>query len=258
RARLDVARDAEITLEANPGAADTARFAAYRDSEVGRLSIGVQSFRSHQLRALGRVHDERDAEAAVVAARQAGFDNVNVDLMYGLPDDSLAGALADVERAIALGPVHISWYQLTLEPSTAFHRRPPPLPDEEAVLEVEARGRALLAAAGYERYEVSAYARPGFRCRHNLHYWRFGDYVGIGAGAHGKHTSADGEILRRAKTRNPRTYMELAGTDAAVRIERISAPSELVLEFMMNALRLSEGVPIDEFEAATGQPVDSI
>jgi len=258
RARLDVAEDAEITLEANPGAADTARFAAYRHAGVGRLSIGVQSFREAQLRALGRVHDERAAADAVLAAREAGFENLNVDLMYGLPDDTVSGAVADVERVIELGPAHVSWYQLTLEPNTAFHRRPPPLPDEDVVLDIEARGRALLAAAGYERYEVSAYARPGFRCRHNLHYWRFGDYVGIGAGAHGKHTSADGEILRRAKTRNPRTYMELAGTDAAVRIERISAPSELVLEFMMNALRLSEGVPIDEFEAATGQPVDSI
>ena len=258
RARLDVAEDAEITLEANPGAADTARFAAYRHAGVGRLSIGVQSFREAQLRALGRVHDERAAADAVLAAREAGFENLNVDLMYGLPDDTVSGAVADVERVIELGPAHVSWYQLTLEPNTAFHRRPPPLPDEDVVLDIEARGRALLAAAGYERYEVSAYARPGFRCRHNLHYWRFGDYLGIGAGAHGKHTSADGEILRRAKTRNPRTYMELAGTDAAVRIERISAPSELVLEFMMNALRLSEGVPIDEFEAATGQPVDSI
>src|SRR5690606_23310645 len=222
RARLDVAEDAEITLEANAGAADTGPFAAYRRAGVGRLSLGVQSFREAQLRALGRVHDERAAADAVLAAREAGFENLNVDLMYGLPDDTVSGAVADVERVIELGPAHVSWYQLTLEPNTAFHRRPPPLPDEDVVLDIEARGRALLAAAGYERYEVSAYARPGFRCRHNLHYWRFGDYVGIGAGAHGKHTSADGEILRRAKTRNPRTYMELAGTDAAVRIERIS------------------------------------
>src|SRR5690606_28733978 len=142
-------------------------------------------------------------------------------LMYALPDDSVAGALADLSRALELGPAHISWYQLTIEPDTAFHRRPPQLPEEDVVLEIESAGRSLLARSGFERYEVSAYARPEFRCRHNLHYWRFGDYVGIGAGAHGKLTSADGAIERRAKTRNPRTYMDVAGTPAAVRVERI-------------------------------------
>src|SRR5690606_35771893 len=172
RARMTVSDDAEITLEANPGAADVERFAAYRRAGADRLSIGVQSFRDAQLRALGRVHDGRDAEHAVRAARAAGFDNVNLDLMYGLPDDSVAGALSDLERALTLGPEHVSWDQLTLEPNTAFHRRPPPLPDDDTVLEIEAAGRRLLSSAGYERYEVSAYARPGFRCRHNLHYWR--------------------------------------------------------------------------------------
>lgn len=258
RARVDVADDAEITLEANPGASDAARFAAYRRAGVTRLSIGVQSFRTTQLRALGRVHDEHDAERAVRAAHAAGFDNVNVDLMYGLPGDSVAGAIGDVERAVALEPSHVSWYQLTLEPHTAFHRRPPPLPPEDVLLEIETRCRALLASAGYERYEVSAYARSGYRCRHNLNYWRFGDYIGIGAGAHGKLTAPDGAVVRRAKTRNPRTYMEVAGTDAAVRIERITAPSDIVLEFMMNALRLADGVAVDEFEASTGQRVGSI
>lgn len=258
RARVDVADDAEITLEANPGASDAARFAAYRRAGVTRLSIGVQSFRTTQLRALGRVHDEHDAERAVRAAHAAGFDNVNVDLMYGLPGDSVAGAIGDVERAVALEPSHVSWYQLTLEPHTAFHRRPPPLPPEDVLLEIETRCRALLASAGYERYEVSAYARSGYRCRHNLNYWRFGDYIGIGAGAHGKVTAPDGAVVRRAKTRNPRTYMEVAGTDAAVRIERITAPSDIVLEFMMNALRLADGVAVDEFEASTGQRVGSI
>lgn len=258
RARVDVADDVEITLEANPGASDAARFAAYRRAGVTRLSIGVQSFRTTQLRALGRVHDEHDAERAVRAAHAAGFDNVNVDLMYGLPGDSVAGAIGDVERAVALEPSHVSWYQLTLEPHTAFHRRPPPLPPEDVLLEIETRCRALLASAGYERYEVSAYARSGYRCRHNLNYWRFGDYIGIGAGAHGKVTAPDGAVVRRAKTRNPRTYMEVAGTDAAVRIERITAPSDIVLEFMMNALRLADGVAVDEFEASTGQRVGSI
>ncbi|HEX6994313.1 MAG TPA: radical SAM family heme chaperone HemW [Gammaproteobacteria bacterium] len=258
RAGVDVADDAETTLEANPGAADAARFAAYREAGVTRLSIGVQSFRTAQLRALGRVHDGSEAERAVRAASAAGFENVNVDLMYGLPGDSVAGAAGDVEHAIALGPSHVSWYQLTLEPHTAFHRRPPPLPAEDVVLEIEAAGRALLASAGYERYEVSAYARAGFRCRHNLNYWRFGDYIGIGAGAHGKLTAADGTIVRRAKTRNPRTYIDVAGTDAAVVVERITVPSDIVLEFMMNALRLADGVTVDEFEARTGQRIDSI
>jgi len=258
RARMTVSDDAEITLEANPGAADVERFAAYRRAGADRLSIGVQSFRDAQLRALGRVHDGRDAEHAVRAARAAGFDNVNLDLMYGLPDDSVAGALSDLERALTLGPEHVSWYQLTLEPNTAFHRRPPPLPDDDTVLEIEAAGRRLLSSAGYERYEVSAYARPGFRCRHNLHYWRFGDYVGIGAGAHGKRTTPDGTVLRTAKTRNPRTYMELAGSEAAAAVERIATPSEIVLEFLMNALRLPDGFAVDDFEAITGQPIGAI
>ena len=257
RARIDLAADAEITLEANPGAADTARFAAFRAASVNRLSIGVQSFRDAQLAALGRVHDGDEAVAAVKAARRAGFENINVDLMYGLPGDSPAGAAGDLARAIALEPTHISWYQLTLEPGTAFMRRPPALPDDDTVLEIEAAGRAQLAAAGYDRYEISAYAKPGHRCRHNLHYWRFGDYLGIGAGAHGKLTRTRGEIERRAKARNPRTYVELAGTPAAVRIECV-AGSDLVLEFMMNALRLPEGVPVALFEACTGQSVDVI
>ncbi len=258
RARVELSSGAEITLEANPGAADTARFAAYRRAGVARLSIGVQSFRSEQLRALGRVHDEREAEQAIVAARQAGFDNVNVDLMYGLPGDSVPAALADLERALAFGPAHVSWYQLTLEPSTAFYRRPPKLPDEDVVVEIEAAGRALLARSGYERYEVSAYARSGLRCRHNLHYWRFGDYIGIGAGAHGKSTAPDGAVLRRMKARNPRTYVDLAGSEAAVRMECTAAPAEIALEFMMNALRLSHGVTVEEFETRTGQPLDVI
>ncbi|MFS8607196.1 MAG: radical SAM family heme chaperone HemW [Gammaproteobacteria bacterium] len=257
RARVDLEPDAEITLEANPGVADAARFAAFREAGVNRLSIGVQSFRDAQLAALGRVHDGREAVRAVEAARRAGFADINVDLMYGLPDDSLEAATSDVRRAIALEPTHISWYQLTLEPGTAFHRRPPALPDDDTVLEIEAAGRDLLASAGYERYEVSAYAKPGHRCRHNLNYWQFGDYVGIGAGAHGKLTRARGEIERRAKARNPRTYVELAGTPAAAQIERVVGP-DLVLELLMNALRLPEGVPVSLFEARTGRSIATI
>lgn len=258
RGRVDIAADAEVTLEANPGAAEADRFAAYRAAGVNRLSIGVQSFRDVPLAALGRVHSGAAAVEAAKAARSAGFENFNIDLMYGLPHDSLEGALADLASAIDLGPTHLSWYQLTLEPGTAFYRRPPALPDEETVLDIEAKGRALLAAADFERYEVSAYARPGRRCRHNLNYWRFGDYLGIGAGAHGKLTGPGGEIVRRAKTRNPRTYMDVAGSSASVHIERVAAPGAVVLEFMMNALRLPGGIPAALFEARTGQSVEAI
>jgi oxygen-independent coproporphyrinogen-3 oxidase len=259
RATVELTRDAEITLEANPGAADAARFAEFRAAGVDRLSIGVQSLRDTQLRALGRVHDAAEARAAVAAARSAGFDNVNVDLMYGLPDDDVAGELADLEQALALGPAHLSWYQLTLEPNTAFGHRPPPLPNDDFVAEVEQRGRKWLAAAGYARYEISAYARPGRRCEHNLNYWRFGDYLGLGAGAHCKLTlPEEGVIERRVKARNPRTYVEQAGSAAAVSRERIDTPQPAALEFLLNALRLVDGVDVGLFAARAGQPLDTI
>jgi oxygen-independent coproporphyrinogen-3 oxidase len=255
RGRVRLAADAEITLEANPGAVDAAHFAAYREAGVTRLSIGVQSFRAEQLRRLGRVHDAAAARAAVRTAREAGFDNVNLDLMYGLPEDSHEGAFSDLQAAIDLQPAHLSWYQLTLEPNTAFHRRPPELPEEDVVLEIEARGRELLARSGYERYEVSAYARSGRRCVHNLNYWRFGDYLGIGAGAHGKVTlAAQRAIERRAKQRNPRTYVDAAGTPAAVAVERIDTPRAIAIECLMNVLRLPEGIGAAELEARTGEP----
>ena len=260
RARVPLRGGAEITLEANPGAVEASRFAAYRAAGVNRLSIGVQSFRDAQLRALGRVHGAQEAARAVALARAAGFANVNVDLMYGLPGDDAEGALADLEAAAALEPAHISWYELTLEPNTAFHRRPPPrLPAEDTVIEIEERGRALLARAGYERYEVSAYARAGYRCAHNLNYWLFGDYIGIGAGAHGKITvPGEGLIVRRTKPRNPRTYVHSAGTAAGVGIERVDSGAELLLEFLMNALRLPEGVGIAQYTARTGQGLAAI
>ena len=259
RAEGSIAANAEITLEANPGAVDAARFVAFRDAGVNRLSIGIQSFRNDKLRALGRVHDADQAEAAVATARAAGFANLNLDLMYGLPGDDVAGAVADLERGIALAPEHLSWYQLTLEPNTAFERRPPPLPDDDVVASIEEQGRALLAAHGYERYEVSAYARPGRRCLHNLNYWQFGDYLGIGAGAHGKVTlPAAGEIARRAKTRNPRTYVQQAGSAAATGEERVAKRAQIALEFLMNALRVLDGTPIEMFEARAGQPAAAI
>jgi oxygen-independent coproporphyrinogen-3 oxidase len=255
RARVPIEPTAEITLEANPGAVEAERFAAYRESGVNRLSIGVQSFRRATLKALGRVHGELEASRAVAVARAAGFANVNVDLMYGVPGDDEGGAIGDLERAIELGPTHLSWYQLTLEPNTAFHRDPPPLPDDDRICAIEARGRSLLEREGYGRYEVSAYAQRGFRCVHNLNYWQFGDYIGIGAGAHGKVSDTLGHVIeRRSKQRNPRTYMAQAGTSAAVAVERVERPHELVLEFMMNALRLPEGTSVTRFEERTGQP----
>jgi oxygen-independent coproporphyrinogen-3 oxidase len=249
----------EVTLEANPGAVDAERFAGYLAAGVNRLSIGVQSFRPDQLARLGRIHGPDEARRAVELARRVGFDNFNVDLMYGLPGDDVDGALRDLEGALGLEPAHLSWYQLTLEPNTAFHRRPPALPGEDAVAAIEEQGRALLAERGYVRYEVSAYAKDGMRCRHNLNYWRFGDYLGIGAGAHGKVTlGAERGIVRRAKTRNPRTYVALAGSDAAVRVECLESAEQLVLEYMMGALRLVDGVPLRAFEERTGQPAERI
>jgi oxygen-independent coproporphyrinogen-3 oxidase len=259
RTRVALAENVEISLEANPGAVEAGRFEEFRSAGINRLSIGIQSFRDEPLRRLGRVHGAAEAARAVELARRAGFDNINIDLMYGLPGDDLRGALSDLETAVDLGPAHLSWYQLTLEPGTAFHRRPPQLPAEEEILEIEQSGRAMLAQRGYRRYEISAYERPGYRCAHNLNYWQFGDYLGIGAGAHGKITlPAEAAIERRTKQRNPRTYVELAGSVDAATVERIDVPGEIVLEFMMNALRLPEGVTIACYEERTGQPFSAI
>ncbi len=258
-AEVTLARDAEITLEANPGAVDAARFAAFRAAGVNRLSIGIQSLRDDQLRALGRVHDSREARRAVELARTAGFENINLDFMYALPNDDGAGALADLEHAVELAPAHLSWYQLTLEPNTAFERRPPPLPADETVAEIEIRGRELLATAGFARYEISAYSQPGRQCAHNLNYWQFGDYLGVGAGAHGKITLPAMEAIeRRAKARNPRTFMETAGAPAACNAQRLTEAREIGVEFLLNALRLLEGVPQEWFVERTGVTLDAI
>jgi putative oxygen-independent coproporphyrinogen III oxidase len=258
-ADLALAADVEVTLEANPGAVDAENFAAFRAAGVNRLSIGVQSLRDDRLRALGRVHDGRQALRAVEVARAAGFENLNLDFMYGLPGDDVAGALSDVERAIELTPTHLSWYQLTLEPNTAFARRPPPLPADDIVAQIESCGRERLSAAGFTRYEVSAYAQPGRQCAHNLNYWQFGDYLGVGAGAHGKITSLRSRTLeRRAKTRNPRSYLEVAGTPAAATVEPLTEPREIAVEFLLNALRLMEGVPQEWFTTRTGVPLEAI
>lgn len=247
-----LARTAEITLEANPGTLETGRLAGFRRAGVNRVSLGVQSFDDGALHALGRIHDAAQARAALRAVARAGYARWNVDLMYALPGQDAPGALGDVETALALGAPHISHYQLTVEPGTAFHRRPPALPDETTVAAIERACRARLRAAGLARYEVSAWARPGQRCRHNLNYWRFGDYLGIGAGAHGKLTQPDGTVMRRAKCRNPQTYMARAGQDGAVESEHRVGGADLPFEFAMNALRLPGGFTPAQFTAHTG------
>lgn len=255
REQLWLAEDCEITLEANPGTVDQARFKDFRSAGVNRLSIGVQSFHADSLRRLGRIHGPQAAIDAAEAAHAAGFDNFNIDLMYGLPKQSLREAVADTTQALALAPAHISHYQLTLEPNTAFAARPPTLPEDDAVYRMQLSCHARLAAAGYEHYEVSAYACPGRRCQHNLNYWTFGDYLGIGAGAHGKLTDAGrGRIGRYAKLARPMLYLRKAGADEAVASSHELSAQDASLEFMMNALRLPEGVPRRLCMARTGLP----
>jgi putative oxygen-independent coproporphyrinogen III oxidase len=256
RARLPLVADAEITLEANPGTAEQARFSEYRAAGINRLSLGVQSFDDACLQRLGRIHGRAEAIAAVEMAHSAGFDNLNLDLMFALPGQDEAQAAADVATAIALGPAHISYYQLTLEPNTLFYARPPVLPDDDVAWHMQHAGQERLAAAGYAQYEVSAYARSGRQCRHNLNYWRFGDYLGLGAGAHAKLSDgAQQAIVRLAKQRNPRAYLDTAGSPACVQGEHSVESQNVGLEFMMNALRLVEGFEPALFAAHTGQPL---
>jgi putative oxygen-independent coproporphyrinogen III oxidase len=256
RARVAVSADAEVTLEANPGTIEHGRFAGYRDAGINRVSLGAQSFGNRQLELLGRIHAAADTGRAVGELRGAGYANFNLDLMYALPEQSLDGALEDVASAVALGPPHLSHYQLTLEPGTVFHARPPPLPDEDLAAAIEEHTHASLAAAGYQRYEVSAWARPGAECRHNLNYWRFGDYLGIGAGAHGKLTqAATGAIVRTEKPKQPREYLALAARGGPFGKETPVTPEARPFEFLLNALRLTEGFARGDFEARTALPI---
>ena len=259
-ARLRFAPNLEITLETNPGTAEHGRFEHYRAAGVNRISFGIQSFDDGCLRRLGRIHDSAQAEAAVKLAQDAGFDNFNVDLMYALPEQTLAMAERDIERAVALQPSHVSHYQLTLEPNTMFAARPPSgIPDDDASWDMQERCQALLADAGYAQYEVSAYARPGRQCAHNLNYWHFGDYLGIGAGAHGKLTlGADQAILRRWKTRHPADYLAKAGTVAAIGGDEAIDAGRRPFDYMLNALRLVDGFALPEFEARTGLPREAV
>ena len=258
--RLRFAPEAEITLETNPGTAEHGRFEGYRAAGVNRLSFGIQSFDDGCLQRLGRIHDSREAVAAVELARAAGFDNFNLDLMYALPGQTLAMAQDDIARAIALEPTHVSHYQLTLEPNTVFAARPPRgIPDHDAAWDMQEACQAMLADAGYAQYETSAYARPGRQCAHNLNYWRFGDYLGIGAGAHGKLTlGAEQAILRRWKLKHPTAYLAHAGSDAAIGGDERIGPERRPFDFMLNALRLNEGFALSLFEARTGLPRSAI
>ena len=255
--RLHFAPDIEITLEANPGTADAGNFRGYRAAGVNRLSIGVQSLDAAQLKRLGRIHGPDEAVAAYRSARAAGFDNINLDLMYALPQQTPAEAEADLRAACDLAPEHLSYYQLTLEPNTEFAARPPPLPDDDSAWSMQLAGQELLAARGYGQYEVSAYALAGRQCRHNRNYWEFGDYIGIGAGAHGKRTGAAG-ILRRARHKHPRAYLEAAGGGAALQEERTIPVAELPFEYAMNALRLNRGFRLADFECRTGLPAAAL
>ena len=255
-ARVALSSRCEITLEANPGTAEASRFCGFRQAGINRLSIGVQSFDDNVLVAIGRIHDGRQARAAAEMARAADFDSFNLDLMYALPGQSVEQALSDIDTALELEPTHLSYYQLTLEPNTLFFRHPPKLPAEDSAWRMSQQGIERMRACGYHRYEISAFARAGFECRHNLNYWRFGDYVGIGAGAHGKLTDANrGEITRTLKHRHPRAYLN-AARDRRFELKREPlARDALPLEFMMNALRLTAGIDLALFTARTGVPL---
>ena len=250
----------EITLEANPGTVEQQKFKGFRAAGINRLSIGIQSFNDAHLERLGRIHNGAEALSAIGIARQAGFDNINLDLMHGLPEQTPEQAIADLQQAIDLQPEHLSWYQLTIEPNTAFHSHPPLLPVENTLERIQSRGQQLLDSAGFGAYEISAYARPQRQSQHNCNYWQFGDYLGIGAGAHGKITDVnEQEILRTRKTRQPSDYLSRLSTGSDYLAEQFSLQAaELPLEFLMNALRLKQGVPTALFTERTAIPLKTI
>jgi putative oxygen-independent coproporphyrinogen III oxidase len=262
RQRMAFSDDVEITMEANPGTIERGRFLGYAHAGINRVSLGAQSFSASALQRLGRIHSADDTHRAVEELRAAKLYNFNLDLMYALPDQTLEEALIDVRTACALGPSHISYYQLTLEPGTVFHSRPPPLPDDDAAWRIQSAGQRLLAEAGYQQYEVSAYAQSDARCRHNLNYWLFGDYVGVGAGAHGKISRAEPRrVLRTVKPKQPREYQEQirrAADIAALGETTAVADSDLPFEFMLNALRLNEGFTVRDYENRTGLPISGL
>mgnify|MGYP000545461762 FL=1 len=254
--RLSLRDGIEITMEANPGSSEFAKFKGYQSAGVNRLSIGVQSFDDMKLHQLGRVHSSGEARAAIKAAQNAGFDRINIDLMYGLPEQTVAQALADLSAALAFDTGHISWYQLTIEPNTVFYSQPPILPDDDYTADIADAGERLLHERGYQRYEVSAYAKPQQQCQHNLNYWQFGDYYGIGAGAHGKLSSSE-SVVRTAKQRMPERYMTPRHNDRKALVRSLD-PASLKAEFMLNALRLRDGVPATLYPVTTGRPMTDI
>ncbi len=255
RTRIALAKEVEITLEANPGTVESWKFKEYRALGINRLSLGIQSFQDTKLTTLGRIHSAKEAIGAVETAHNAGFTNLNLDLMFGLPGQNLEAALEDITTAISLEPTHISYYQLTLEPHTLFAKYPPPLPQEESIWSIQNACQERLHDAGYHQYEISAYARSGYQCHHNLNYWRFGDYLGIGAGAHGKiTTSSSNQIHRVWKVRHPSHYLDRAGGINRLGGREEVPEKERPLEFFMNTLRLREGFMAEQFERHTGIP----
>ena len=253
RARLPLITDPEITLEANPGTADRGHFNGYRQAGVNRLSIGVQSFSDTHLKQIGRIHNGDEAVDAVAMAEQAGFERINLDLMFGLPNQQPQQALDDLQQAATLGTTHLSWYQLTMEPNTPFGHNPPSLPEDELLWEMQEVGQQWLQQSGFQQYEISAYARQGAQCQHNLNYWRFGDYLGIGAGAHAKITHiAEGTITRTARHRTPQHYLQSVGSEQVESSRQHLNREMLPLEFMMNRLRLLEPFSVRQFEERTG------
>ncbi len=252
---LPLKEDCEITLEANPGTFESAKFQEFRGLGINRLSIGIQSFNDRHLQKLGRVHSSAEAIRAVEIAQNAGFDNLNLDLMFGLPEQSESEALNDIQTALSLNPTHISFYQLTLEPNTFFYKFPPKLPEDDAIFSAQKACQKLLAQHGYQQYEISAYAKTGFQCRHNRNYWQFGDYLGIGAGAHGKISRAlPIDIVRTAKPKSPEQYLR----QPTISNRESIAVEQLPLEFVMNHLRLTDGFRLDDYQTLTGLSLDSL
>lgn len=251
KSRVNLACDAEITMEANPGTVEAGKFQGFYQAGVNRISVGIQSFQPQHLSILGRIHSEGQAVNAVAQAHSAGLPTFNLDLMHGLPQQSVDNAMSDLNRGIDLNPYHLSWYQLTIEPNTPFYSRPPELPDDDILWEIQEQGHKVLEAAGFKQYEISAYSKEGHQCRHNLNYWRFGDYLGIGCGAHGKITDVEtGSIQRLVKVKHPRGYMEMSRPyiDKKNTVEA----GDLPFEFFMNRFRLLEPCPIDDYRALTG------
>lgn len=258
KSRLHVAPDMEVTLEANPGTIEAEKFAGFVAAGVNRISIGVQSFNNAHLKTLGRIHDGNQAAKAANIAKSVGLDTFNMDIMHGLPEQSLKDALGDLKQAIALNPPHLSWYQLTIEPNTLFHSKPPELPEDEILWDIQEQGHQLLEEAGYQQYEISAYSKPDEQCQHNLNYWRFGDYLGIGCGAHGKITTLDDagnfQIRRTSKIKHPKGYMDL--TRNKLFEEHPVEDQELGFEYFMNRFRLMESCPKEAYSQATGLNIE--